>query len=324
MQGDNGNLTGRCALVTGGTDGIGKEIARGLAARGARVFIASSDPQKGKRVECELRQEASHTEVHFIRADLSLVREVDRFAEDFLTRCDSLHYLVLCAGIVRGWFTLTSEGVETNFAIGYISRFVLVERLLPIMQKRCMPGSAAARILLISGAARKGTIHYDDVNLTHNFATLRAVLQLCEANDVFAIEQARRLTEADETRVQINVLKVGVVRTGIRRQFPTWMRVIVPLLFDWFLSMTPQRVAWEALRLLLSPEFENTSGGHCFCSSNDSSRCRPERGRAIRQKDAVYGRPANGWQIWVAPRLDRFCHFVKFYFRHEWCLFAPL
>lgn len=80
MQANN-DLTGRCALVTGGTDGIGKEIARGLVARGARVIIVGSDPQKGKRVQNELREETRHDDVDFLRADLSLVREVDRLAE---------------------------------------------------------------------------------------------------------------------------------------------------------------------------------------------------------------------------------------------------
>ena len=260
MQANN-DLTGRCALVTGGTDGIGKEIARRLAARGARVIIVGSDPQKGKRAQNELREETGHDDVDFLRADLSLVREVDRLAEDIAARFSSLHYLVLCAGIVRGRFTLTPEDVETNFAIGYLGRFVLVERLLAIMRESGTPKGAVARIVVISGAARNGTIHYDDVNLTHNFATLRAVLQLCEANDMFAIEQARRLAEASaQAPVLINVLKVGVVRTSIRRQFPLWMKVLVPLLLDWFLALPPQRVADEALRLLLSRQFENTSG----------------------------------------------------------------
>src|SRR5262245_20724065 len=259
MQANNA-LTGRCALVTGGTDGIGKEIARGLTARGARVIIVGSDPQKGKRLQNELRAETGHDDVDFLRADLSLVREVDRLAEEIAARYTSLHYVVLCAGIVRGRFTLTLVGLETNFAIGYLSRFVLVEWLLTIMRELATP-RAAARIVVISGAARNGTIHYDDVNLTHNFATLRAVSQLREANDMFAIEQARRLDEAGaQAPVLINVLKVGVVRTSIRRQFPLWMKVLVPTLLDWFLALPPQRVANKALRLLLSPQFEDTSG----------------------------------------------------------------
>ena len=63
-------------------------------------------------------------------------------------------------------------------------RWQRVERLLAIMRESGTPGRAAARIVVISGAARNGTIHYGDVNLTDNFATLRAVSQLCEANDI--------------------------------------------------------------------------------------------------------------------------------------------
>jgi NAD(P)-dependent dehydrogenase (short-subunit alcohol dehydrogenase family) len=63
MQGHG--LAGRVALVTGGTDGIGKEIARGLAVRGARVIIVGSDPEKGRRAEAELRLDAGHASVEF-------------------------------------------------------------------------------------------------------------------------------------------------------------------------------------------------------------------------------------------------------------------
>src|SRR5262245_41460142 len=196
----NNDLTGRCALVTGGTDGIGKEIARGLTARGARVLIVGSDPQKGKRVQNELREETGHDDVDFLRADLSLVTEVDRLAEEIATRFTSLHYLVLCAGIVRGRFTLTPEGIETNFAIGYLSRFVLVERLLAIMRQSRTAGSAAARIVVVSGAARNGTIHYDDVNLTHNFATLRVVSQLCEVVGQIHIRSEEHTSELQSLR----------------------------------------------------------------------------------------------------------------------------
>src|SRR5262245_22998523 len=127
---------------------------------------------KEYKTNCE---EMGHDDVDFIRTDLSQVREVDQLAEDIAARFTSLHYLELCAGIVRGRSTLTSDGVETNFAIGSLSRFVLVERLLASMRDSDTRGGTAARIVVISGAARNGTIHYDDVNLTHDFATLRAV-----------------------------------------------------------------------------------------------------------------------------------------------------
>jgi retinol dehydrogenase 12 len=72
-------LDGEIALVTGGTDGIGKAIARELVLRGAEVLIVGSDPEKGARAERELRASAGHHHVRFLQADLSLMRETDRW-----------------------------------------------------------------------------------------------------------------------------------------------------------------------------------------------------------------------------------------------------
>ena len=84
------------------------------------MIIVGGDSQKGSGAECELRQAADHEDVHFVRADLRLMQEAARLGDEISARRESLHYLVLCAGIVRGHHTLTQEGVESNFAIGYL------------------------------------------------------------------------------------------------------------------------------------------------------------------------------------------------------------
>ena len=246
--------------MTGGTDGIGKAIARGLAARGEQVIVVGSDPDKGARAERELRQQAGHDRVQFLRADLSLVSDTNRLAADVAARTPSLRRLVLCAGVVRGRRILTPEGVESNFAINYLSRFVLTQRLLPLL---CAAGApdAASRIVVIGGAAMNGKVHYEDVNLTRRFGLVSVIRQFCAANDLFVIEQARRLAEMDALRrVTITTLKVGVVRTNIRRTFPLWMKLLVPLVMDPLMGQTPEQVATSALRLLVSPEFEGETG----------------------------------------------------------------
>jgi NAD(P)-dependent dehydrogenase (short-subunit alcohol dehydrogenase family) len=93
---------------------------------------------------------------------------------------------------VRGRRDLTAEGIESNFAVNYISRFALTNRLIPLLDAAGRPGEAA-RVVIIGGAAQNGTIYFDDANLTSNFGTLRAVGQFCQANDVFTVEMARRL-----------------------------------------------------------------------------------------------------------------------------------
>ena len=248
------------ALVTGGTDGVGKEVARGLAHAGHRVIVVGRDVEKGVRAERELREATGNRGVLFLRADLSLAREACRLGDEVAGRWPALHYLVHCAGIVRGRRELTGGGLESNFAVNYLSRFVLTTQLIPLLAAAGRAGEAS-RIVHVSGAAQGGAIYFDDVNLTTNFNTVRAVRQFCRANDLFIIELARRLAEAGYGRyVTVTCLKLGVVKTNIRREFPWWMRWLVPLALDPLLALTPQEAAEPVLKLLLGAEFEGTTG----------------------------------------------------------------
>jgi NAD(P)-dependent dehydrogenase (short-subunit alcohol dehydrogenase family) len=248
------------ALITGGTDGIGKEIARGLADRGMRVLIVGRDLAKGTRAALELRESCGNREVDFIPADLSLVREAHRLAGEVCRRFNSLHYLVHSAGLIRGHHQLTDEGIESNFAINYLSRFALTNRLLPLLLSTGHPGESA-RIVIIGGAAQHGTIYFDDVNLRANFNVIRMLGQVCQANDVFTVELARRLTNGAQTRVTVANLKIGVVKTNTRKRpdFPWFMKLLAPLL-DPFLAMPLEEAAAAALRLLEAKDFESING----------------------------------------------------------------
>lgn len=254
------NMQDKNALVTGGTDGIGKEIARGLAVCGVRVFIVGRDAQKGAQAEHELRDSTGNPAVEFIPADLGLVSEVGRLADKIAVRCPALHYLVHSAGVVRGRREITRDGLESNFAINYLGRSALTKRMLPLLETAGRPGEAS-RIVIISGAAENGKIYFEDVNLTRNFSTIRAVGQFCQANDVFTVELARRLTpKGTPPRVTITCLKLGVVKTNIRREFPGWMKILVPLLLDPLLGQTPSEAADAALKLLLEKDLEGVTG----------------------------------------------------------------
>src|SRR5207244_2052149 len=96
------NFRHNTALVTGGTDGIGKEIAYGLARDGHEVIIAGHDPKKGASAQVQLRSRSGNGNVWYFPADLSLMQDTQRLSEQVLQCWPSIRYLVHSAGIVRG------------------------------------------------------------------------------------------------------------------------------------------------------------------------------------------------------------------------------
>lgn len=253
-------LQGKTALVTGGTDGIGKEIARGLAQVTAELIIVGRDADKGARAAREIGAAAENCDVRFVQADLSLMREARRLGDDVAKRWPKIHYLVHSAGFVRGRRALTAEGFESNFATNYLSRFVLTTRLLVSLQAAGRPGESA-RVLLIAHPGFNGTIHYDDVNLATRYSTIRAFKQFHYANDVFAVELARRLSVPGERpSVTIACLHPGPTKTNIDKEMPLWMKLMVRYVVHPLFSRTPEVPATAAFKLLLADEFEGESG----------------------------------------------------------------
>jgi NAD(P)-dependent dehydrogenase (short-subunit alcohol dehydrogenase family) len=240
VNGANEPATGRDEISDGHTcrPGDGR-IRRGWqgdrtqAGRGGVVTaIVGRDEANGARAVAQLIRDSGNSQVHFFPVDLSSVLDVDDFGSMFSARFPRIHILVHNAGVVVGRRELTREGIEKNFATNYLGRFALTERLTPSLIAGGTP-ELPARVLLISGAAR-GRIRFDDLSLARRFSTLRAVRQVCRANDVLVIELARRIMTRDGVRhVTTACLKLGVVKTGIRRTFPRWMKWLVPLVLDY-------------------------------------------------------------------------------------------
>ena len=265
MQG-NFRLEDRTALVTGGSDGIGKEIAFGLACRGIHVIIVGRDALKGDAAVAELQSRSENKRVEFVAADLSSVQDTGRLGKLITARWQQLHYLVHSAGSVRGAREITADGVESNFAVNYLSRFQLTLELLPLLQS-VEPFTQPGRIVIVGGAANIGKVHFDDVNLAHRFSLIRSVLQFQCANDIFTLELARRMNAAapQESRVSVNILKYGVVKTNIRKNMPLWLKAVSAVL-DPFMGQTAKQAAVPALKLLLDSEFEHVSGAMFLCT----------------------------------------------------------
>jgi NAD(P)-dependent dehydrogenase (short-subunit alcohol dehydrogenase family) len=126
-------MQGKTILITGATDGIGKETALALAGRGARVLLAGRDPEKTDLVARTIRGMTANPDVIPLVADLTQMRQAHSLADEVLKRANRLDGLVNNAGAIYPEYQRTDEGFEATFALNYLSAFLLTTRLLPLL-----------------------------------------------------------------------------------------------------------------------------------------------------------------------------------------------
>ena len=151
-------MKGQVVLITGSTDGLGREVARRVAARGAHVIVHGRNAERGTAVVDEIAQEGTGS-ARFYAADLASLDEVRTFAQAILRDYDRLHVLINNAGVLLNDRQVSRDGHEMHFAVNYLSHFLLTRMLLPMIVE-----SAPARIISVASVAQS-PIDFDDVML---------------------------------------------------------------------------------------------------------------------------------------------------------------
>ena len=200
-------MTGKTVLITGGTGGIGKATAIGLARLGARVGIVGRDATRAEAAAADIRATSGNPAVDVFVADVSSQAEVRRLAAAVLEAYPRLDVLVNNVGGFWAHRHVTADGLEHTFAVNHLAPFLLTNLLLDRLK-----ASAPARVVTVSsGAQSMGRIDFDDLQGARKYSGQRAYNQSKLANVMFTYELARRL---EGTGVTANVLHPGVIRTA--------------------------------------------------------------------------------------------------------------
>jgi len=153
-QTDVVDLLGKTAIVTGGSAGIGFEVAKALAESRARVLVLSRKSERGEEAVRKIREATSGgVDVEFIEVDLGSAKNVQEVADSIKEKEQRLDILVCDAGIGVNKYALTSDGIEHHFGVNNLGHFILVNRLLPLIRKTALLGeSPAPRIVQLSSS----------------------------------------------------------------------------------------------------------------------------------------------------------------------------
>lgn len=204
------DLTGKRAVVTGASDGIGLGLATRLAGAGAEVLLPVRNPHKGEAALAAIRQAAPHANVSLRELDLSSLASVAALGETLREEGRPIHILVNNAGVMTPPDRqTTADGFELQLGTNHLGHFALVAHLLPLLR------AGHARVTSqVSVAANQNAINWDDLNWEHSYDGMKAYSQSKIAFGLFGLELDRR-SQANGWGITSNLAHPGVAPTNL-------------------------------------------------------------------------------------------------------------
>nr|XP_033807658.1 retinol dehydrogenase 12-like isoform X2 [Geotrypetes seraphini] len=259
----NAKLHGKVVIITGANTGIGKETARDLARRGARVIIACRDIVKGEAAACEIRATTGNEQIVVRKLDLADTKSIKTFSETIQQEEKQIHILINNAGVMMCPYSKTADGFEMHLGVNHLGHFLLTFLLLDLLKQ-----SAPARIVNVSSLIHRfGTIKFNDLQSEKWYDSGLAYCHSKLANVLFTRELAKRL---QGTGVTVNALHPGTVASELLRH--SSFMLVISKLFTFFFK-TPMEGAQTSIYCAVAEELDSVSGKYFSnCSPTSVSR----------------------------------------------------
>lgn len=204
------DLTGKLAVVTGGSDGIGLRIATRLAAAGAELVLPVRNPAKGDEAVAAIRAEVPDAVVAIRAMDLSSLASVRAFADILLAAGRPIHLLINNAGVMTPPDRqTTADGHELQWGTNHLGHVALIGHLLPLLR------AGNARVTSqVSVAANERAINWDDLDWEKSYIGMTAYSSSKIAFGQFGLELDRR-SRAGGWGISSNLSHPGVAATSL-------------------------------------------------------------------------------------------------------------
>ena len=201
-------MEGKIVLITGATDGIGKQTAFELAHLGATVLLHGRNPKRLIDAMNDCRKKVTHPKLDFFNADFSSLNAIRKMVVDLKQKYDRLDVLINNAGVFMKTRELSHDGYEMTFAVNHLAHFFLTHLCLPLLK-----ASPSARVITVSSIAHmRATLDFENLQGEKKFDGYDAYSRSKLANVLFAVELAERMKGSKLTS---NALHPGVITTKL-------------------------------------------------------------------------------------------------------------
>ncbi|GJN98407.1 oxidoreductase [Mycobacterium marinum] len=211
------DLSGKLAVVTGANSGLGFGLARRLSAAGADVVMAIRNRAKGEAAIEEIRSAVPDAKLSIKALDLSSLASVAALGDQLNSEGRPIDILINNAGVMTPpERDTTADGFELQFGSNHLGHFALTAHVLPLLR-----AAQGARVVSLSSlAARRGRIHFDDLQFEKSYAAMTAYGQSKLAVLMFARELDRR-SRAAGWGVMSNAAHPGLTKTNLQISGPS-------------------------------------------------------------------------------------------------------
>lgn len=254
------NLNGRIFIVTGANSGIGKETAKALSKRKAKVIMACRNMQNARKAIAEIRTEVTSGELVPMELDLSSLQSVRDFAAQVSQDFPEIHVLINNAGVYVPLkeHAFTNDGFEVHFGINHLGHFLLTYLLL----EKLKAGAPSRIVIVTSKLLESGTIDFDNLNCEKALPSEgRMNPSYCNsklANAYFGAELANR---TKDTGVSVYMVCPGFTYTGLFRHVKrSWLHYIIFSPIALLYLRTAYQGAQTVLHCATSPSLSTESG----------------------------------------------------------------
>ncbi|MDC2172607.1 SDR family NAD(P)-dependent oxidoreductase [Bacteroides thetaiotaomicron] len=251
-------MKSKIILVTGSSDGIGKETAKTLAKQGHTIIMHGRNPEKTKAAYEEVKKESGNDKVKYYLADFLSLAEVRKFADKIKEKYDYLDVLINNAG---AQFTnkreTTVEGHEKTMTINIFAPHLLTEFLLPLLEK-----SKSARVVTVASAAHKmsGKPYLDDIELKNNYSMAKSY-GISKLYVIWIMQHfVKEMQKRGISNVAFYTVHPGSAQTSLGRESTGSLGTKI-IYFLWKVMMNSvAEGAAPSIRCATAPELEGVTG----------------------------------------------------------------
>eukprot|EP01128_Nolandella_sp_AFSM9_P011416 TRINITY_DN8136_c0_g1_i1.p1 TRINITY_DN8136_c0_g1~~TRINITY_DN8136_c0_g1_i1.p1 ORF type:complete len:338 (+),score=69.01 TRINITY_DN8136_c0_g1_i1:70-1083(+) len=265
------SLSGKVALIIGGTSGIGRGVARALALQDCNVYVAGRSPKRGAEAVAYLEGEiatggsTSIPTVNFRPIDFSLQSEVRKFRAEFEKQEKRLDYLVISAGIFTTKAQDTEDGVDIKAALNYYNRFLAIHEFLPLLEET-QKGGNDVRVMSVMGAGIGGPINYKDLGERKEYSMSRMASTFTMYGDLMVDYYSQTHPKIAFIHTEPGLVDTNLIETVPNDSFLSYFKTPA----KWFQSLvgtTAEKSGLIHMNALVSDKFAADKGYHLMKSN---------------------------------------------------------